>query len=1050
MRLSWLLGSSTVWIIKGRTLGLGLLLAAGLFFGLVGDVQGTPAGSCASATITWTGQSGNPYWYDGSNWDTGVPPVATDVVCIPAGTPDSLVYGNTYMVQSIENRGRLRIYYATLEVTDSATPSLVGDLTLDDGSRIGGAGNVVVEAGRTLHWQSGDMFGSGVTTVDPGGTLDSGDGYYRYLYLRDGHRLVNQGTLRIGSSSGYYAQLLMDNGTSLDNEGTIELVNASYIYRSGSGTPAPEMTNDGTLTKTGGGASYINVPMSGTGTVHVSSGDLYLDSEGPIGGGTFRVDAGQNLRFQRDVVVADPSALEGAGNYVVSNNATVTFEAGGDLPNLTIDQGTIRSSVDLIVPSGKSFHWLNGNLTGPGTTTVDPGGTLDTGDGYYRYLYLRDGHRLVNRGTMRLGSTSGYYSMLSMDDGTTLDNEGMLELQREAYIQRSGGGASVPELISSGTIDKTGGGTSYINVRLHNAGPVHVSSGDLNLGSVVGGAGGGTFQVDAGQNLRFQGDVQFADPAVLQGEGNYVVSNNATATFEAGGDLPNLTIDQGTIRSSVDLVVPSGKSLHWLNGNLTGTGTTTVDPGGTLDTGDGYYRYLYLRGEHRLVNRGTMRLGSTNGYYSMLYMDDGTTLDNQGTLELQSSSPIQRSGGGLLAPELINAGTLNKTNGGSSYVNVPMSGTGLVSIAEGSELSLPNYSGFDSTTGTLMAGRWMVAGTLRVTGLDIVNNAADLTLSNGYRLVDESNRDALRNFAENTEAGSLSLISADLTARTSVVNAGELSIGENSTLTTLGTFRQVSGSLLLKTPTSVVRAESGSAQLFGGVVSGVGTIEADVMNAAVLSPGDPIGILHIDGSLTQTGGGTLVSDIAGRVPGTRFDQLDVSGTVSLDGALRAVTASDFQPRLGDLFLLVDTPSTLTGVFATFEGAEANGRVGYLPIYDPQGVVLKGVVHVATTLEATAAVATLPDAPGRTPALEATLTETASGQPIAGKEVRFTTGSEVVCVAVTDALGTARCTSPFQIAPAVAAQGYTACFLGAEEYLGSCADGRIARSAGVEL
>jgi hypothetical protein len=72
----------------------------------------------------------------------------------------------------------------------------------------------------------------------------------------------------------------------------------------------------------------------------------------------------------------------------------------------------------------------------------------------------------------------------------------------------------------------------------------------------------------------------------------------------------------------------------------------------------------------------------------------------------------------------------------------------------------------------------------------------------------------------------------------------------------------------------------------------------------------------ITGNYTQTPAGTLRTDIKGSgTPGSNYDQLSVSGTVTLNGTLNIVTASTFTPALTDQFIVVKA-TTLTGTFTT--------------------------------------------------------------------------------------------------------------------------------------
>src|SRR5262249_5935653 len=71
--------------------------------------------------------------------------------------------------------------------------------------------------------------------------------------------------------------------------------------------------------------------------------------------------------------------------------------------------------------------------------------------------------------------------------------------------------------------------------------------------------------------------------------------------------------------------------------------------------------------------------------------------------------------------------------------------------------------------------------------------------------------------------------------------------------------------------------------LQGGTLSGSGTIQGSVTNAATVSPGSPLGVLLVNGAYTQTSTGTLNIDLAGTTPGTLFDQFFADGAATLGG-----------------------------------------------------------------------------------------------------------------------------------------------------------------------
>ena len=89
--------------------------------------------------------------------------------------------------------------------------------------------------------------------------------------------------------------------------------------------------------------------------------------------------------------------------------------------------------------------------------------------------------------------------------------------------------------------------------------------------------------------------------------------------------------------------------------------------------------------------------------------------------------------------------------------------------------------------------------------------------------------------------------------------------------------------------------------LNGGTLSGVGTINASVVNAAEISPGASPGTITVNGNYTQTSAGVMKIELGGAPPGTQFDQLNVTGTASLDGALNVSLINGFSTTNREYF-----------------------------------------------------------------------------------------------------------------------------------------------------
>jgi autotransporter-associated beta strand protein len=96
-----------------------------------------------------------------------------------------------------------------------------------------------------------------------------------------------------------------------------------------------------------------------------------------------------------------------------------------------------------------------------------------------------------------------------------------------------------------------------------------------------------------------------------------------------------------------------------------------------------------------------------------------------------------------------------------------------------------------------------------------------------------------------------------------------------------------------------------------GTLEGVGTVSSSVVNLGTLSPGDPVGVLAIEGGYAQPTG-SLVIHVAGDAPGVIHDRLSVTGAASLAGDIRVRLADGFAPRFGDRFVVAEAHSVTGG------------------------------------------------------------------------------------------------------------------------------------------
>src|SRR6202011_5573708 len=97
------------------------------------------------------------------------------------------------------------------------------------------------------------------------------------------------------------------------------------------------------------------------------------------------------------------------------------------------------------------------------------------------------------------------------------------------------------------------------------------------------------------------------------------------------------------------------------------------------------------------------------------------------------------------------------------------------------------------------------------------------------------------------------------------------------------------------------------------------------------------GLLKITGTYTQLSTGTMNVSIGGTTVGTKFSQIQVSGTASLGGTLTAALVNGFTPTVGQTFTVL-TASNVTGTFSNSTIA-INGTEHFAVSYTSTGVVL---------------------------------------------------------------------------------------------------------------
>jgi len=435
---------------------------------------------------------------------------------------------------------------------------------------------------------------------------------------------------------------------------------------------------------------------------------------------------------------------------------------------------------------------------------------------------------------------------------------------------------------------------------------------------------------------------QINDTLTTSGDGTLVLNN---ATLSGSGAVFNqgTLLAEGSSNLNGALTNAPGAILRVLGNAFSGAGTLTVANGFTNDglidlTSTGGFAPATLS-----VGNGTL----TNAPDGLIQASAGTggqrtlnaQLDNQGSLEAFTDITLDKSSAAQL-----NEGTINVI-GGNMTVNqqsttATFTNLGTITVESSFSFTIGNGTFTNFSGGVLTGGTFDIAGTLRFPNAAITSNAATIILEGtAAQIVDPTNHDALAGLVGNAFAGVLIIqYGRNFTAPGTFSNAGTLLVGEGSTFMVSGPYNQTAGTTTLYRGT--LNANSGINIQQGSFLTGVGLLIGNVQNAGELMVGDSsdTGLLTIRGNYTQTATGILDLKLGGTGPGIYFDQLNVTGTASLDGTLNIVLLDDFMANVGDSFQVLAF-GTRTGDFATMNGLDLGDGFYLDPVYDSTGLTL---------------------------------------------------------------------------------------------------------------
>ncbi|HEY7061382.1 MAG TPA: autotransporter-associated beta strand repeat-containing protein [Chloroflexota bacterium] len=928
-----------LWMILGGLIGLAAL-------GLL-----TPPAALA-ATKTWTGGGGDANWTTGANWG-GTAPSADDDLVFPAGAArltntNDFPAGTSFNTIAIDGSGYAiggnSIRLTSSLASDVASPG-VDQLNVDVnlpfiepftvansgaqlnmGGALSGNGSLQKLGAGTLLLRGSSANTYSSTTSAIAGTLEldeTGGGNAIPGTLAIGTDL-SAGTVRLlaGGQIADTAQVQVFSGGVFDLNGFSDTIGALQL-RTNDTTAAQVTTGPGTLTlscnvtltavNTGATGATVSGHLglgSATRTFTIANGtaapDLDVSAAVSGTGGLTKTGAG-TLQFS-----GLPSNTY-TGTTTVADGTLQLNKSGGSVNSYAI-AGLLVIGDGVGVANSAVAQWLAPfNLVDTLAVTVNGDGLLDlTG-------WAESPGSLAGSGNVGIGN-----AVLSVGgDNTSTTFSGVI----------SGGGS---QFAKAGTGTLTLSGTNAFT------GTTAVQGGTLlvtNASALGGSASGQGTTVSSGATLAVSGGITVAEPLTLNGNG--VGGHGALITADVSE--PAWT---GPITLATDSSVNSGSAFTVISGPIGGAGGLTKVGGGlllvqgsntyagatTVSAGEldifkssglgGTAAGTTVQSGARLTLAGngmtvaeSLTISGTGGFGNALE-NDGSNNTWSGPITLAAdtsilcafSDPFTISGvisgsGGInkFGPATLRfAGNASNTYTGTTTVNV---GT----------LELGKTSGINAIVGPLVAGPATSpssGGTVRLLASNQIADTVPVTINSAGVLDMGSLVDAIGSLSGSGQvilgAGLLELgHDNSSTVYSGLISGagGRLDKRGTGTLTLTGN-NTYTGQTFLAAGTLLVNGAQPSSPitLAGGTLSGTGTVgPITAQTGGTVSPGASPGILNT-GSLAFNAATIFVAELNGTTPGTGYDQLNVTGTVTLGGTLSATIGFAASP--GTSFVIV--------------------------------------------------------------------------------------------------------------------------------------------------
>jgi len=624
--------------------------------------------------------------------------------------------------------------------------------------------------------------------------------------------------------------------------------------------------------------------------------------------------------------------------YQTSGN--VTYNGSTDNTGLGLNTyssaslGT-NSTVLLAKASSSSVHAINGNLVVGNYSTVQFGGT--GGD------QIKD-TATVTMGTgsvFDLNGTSEAINALGQASGTSTVTNTAASTTSTLTIGANNGGTTYSGVIQNGAsgtgvvaITKTGSGTTTLSGISTYTGATSVNAGTLAVSGTIGSGAGTAITVASGATLNVTGSIAGASSLTTSGTTTLSGTNTYTGATAINGGTTTVS-SASSLGSNSTVTLAGGSTLAFTNPGAT---VTLPSAAGAWQSSSNW------RGvPSNLGNSISYQVGANGGApaqpdfilvdlganYSLaqLTMTIANSFQTMRFLTANSSvgafsSLFVANGNSAASPSVLNTGLF--TADSATF------GTGTSDYATGTQsFSLSGVSGqyfafyitkrvgnsYGLDLSNLVLSQLGGATTQNIGSLASSDATTKVTLDGNVTLNTGGNNTSTA-FAgvisgggnlQKSGSGVQTLSGANTYTGTTTVTAGTLVISSTGTINSTSGVSIGAGEFNYNSSTALTQSVSFSGT--GGKLSGIGTINSavSVTSGNTISPGSAVSSFNGPGILS-TGAlslaGTLAIDINGITAGTNYDQVNVTGTVTLVSGNSITMSLGFTPAQGTNFFLI--------------------------------------------------------------------------------------------------------------------------------------------------